>query len=451
MPRPSTVTFAEVLVDSADGRAYHVEARPAEQGRNVLVDSSTGHVITPEDQNTRTVVHEYGGGAAAVHRGRAVISDVKSSLAYELKRQGDSWSGARRIVPDNNALRYADFAPHPTDDDLTLAICEDHTVDQPAQVVNSVVLIRSAAQSIETIASGADFYAAPRWNADGSHLCWIEWRHPYMCWECSEVYVTSIDGGGKVGKAEKVAGSTDGSESISQCRWALDGKTLLFLSDVSGYYNLRAWTTTEPKVKTLLPTSAKTDLGSPVRCFLSSSPSIISSGTGLAAESVRLSKTETWASLTITHRSTFQPLTEDLVLVRTKPSELSLFSLSSGSMRPLDASSDNLYSQLRVIHKNKAICQLSSLTSPARLVTFDPSAETLDFETIKRTTDTQSDDGYVSKPREIIFEAGPDPGMSSKVEAYAWYYEPKNKDFEGVEGSKPPLIIKCHGALLPPP
>jgi hypothetical protein len=169
------------LTDRTDGSLYHVEGRPAENGCNVLVDSRTGQTITPTGQNTRTRVHEYGGGAAAVHRGRAVLSDVGTGLAYELARSGawkgsiyfqsssagagDVWSEARRIVPDNPALRYADFAAHPIDSDLTLAVCEDHTIDEPAAVANSIVLIRSATQTVTQLASGADFYAAPRWSS----------------------------------------------------------------------------------------------------------------------------------------------------------------------------------------------------------------------------------------------------------------------------------------------
>jgi dipeptidyl aminopeptidase/acylaminoacyl peptidase len=147
------------------------------------------------------------------------------------------------------------------------------------------------------------------------------------------------------------------------------------------------------------------------------------------------------------HRSTFQPLTADCVIVRTTPSELSLLSLSDGSLRRLTTPPDHLFSHIRVASSNLVLCVVSGLTSAARLVTFNPQAEEIRFETLKLTSKHSVDDGYISKPREIAFQAGPDPGQANSVEAYAWLYEPANKDHEGPEGAKPPLIIKCHGAL----
>lgn len=68
---------------------------------------------------------------------------------------------------ESDVYRYADFAPHPSDPSLLVSVLEDHTIDVPADVVNSLVLLSSQTASIHPVASGKDFYAAPRWSLSG--------------------------------------------------------------------------------------------------------------------------------------------------------------------------------------------------------------------------------------------------------------------------------------------
>src|SRR5262249_57872450 len=49
------------------------------------------------------------------------------------------------------------------------------------------------------------------------------------------------------------------------------------------------------------------------------------------------------------------------------------------------------------------------------------------------------DDGHVSVPRPIEF-----PTEGGAV-AHAFFYPPKNRDFVGPPGEKPPLIVMSHG------
>ena len=83
------------------------------------------------------------------------------------------WGEPRSIVPKNEALRYADFDMHPRNSDVILAICEDHTKPAPADVVNSVVIIDASKRTVTPFATGHDFYAAPRWSADGSRVIYV--------------------------------------------------------------------------------------------------------------------------------------------------------------------------------------------------------------------------------------------------------------------------------------
>ncbi len=51
-------------------------------------------------------------------------------------------------------------------------------------------------QQVETLVSGADFYASPTISGDGSRLAWLEWSHPYMPWDQTRLMCADIDLGG---------------------------------------------------------------------------------------------------------------------------------------------------------------------------------------------------------------------------------------------------------------
>ena len=87
---------------------------------------------------------------------------------------------------------------------------------------------------VSTLATGADFYAAPRVSADGSLLAWVQWNHPNMPWDSTELWVADFDDGVSR-NARVVAGGAD--ESIVQPEWAPDG-SLYFCSDRNDWWNL---------------------------------------------------------------------------------------------------------------------------------------------------------------------------------------------------------------------
>ncbi|KAJ1788886.1 Esterase lipase thioesterase active site, partial [Coemansia sp. RSA 2399] len=54
--------------------------------------------------------------------------------------------------------------------------------------------------------------------------------------------------------------------------------------------------------------------------------------------------------------------------------------------------------------------------------------------------------GYLSVPREVVFDTRLPPfDKDDGAQAYAYYYPPANKDFRGMEGEKPPLLVLGHG------
>src|SRR5262249_8466115 len=95
---------------------------------------------------------------------------------------------------------------------------------------NTVVAVDLTTGAETVLASGHDFYAAPRMSADG-RLAYLAWDHPNMPWDGCVLYVAAADGSG----ATVVAGGPE--ESLTQLTWAPDGP-LYSPSDRSGFWNI---------------------------------------------------------------------------------------------------------------------------------------------------------------------------------------------------------------------
>jgi hypothetical protein len=99
--------------------------------------------------NARSRVHEYGGGQAVAvgNTGATITSDFATNALISTLTEGQS-SSRCCTLSGSKPYRYADMALDPIDADgrgnrsrLVFAIREDHTVDVPAHVVNSVVVL----------------------------------------------------------------------------------------------------------------------------------------------------------------------------------------------------------------------------------------------------------------------------------------------------------------------
>ena len=73
------------MVDRVTSEVYHIESRPSEAGRNVLVRTASGQEIVGVGWNVRTTVQEYGGGAAIVHNNIAYFSNLSDGCVYQVK------------------------------------------------------------------------------------------------------------------------------------------------------------------------------------------------------------------------------------------------------------------------------------------------------------------------------------------------------------------------------
>ena len=224
------MSISEVVPDGDD--VWWAESRPDNRGRTTIVrwrDGSTEDV-TSLDSNVRTSVHEYGGGAWWADRGVLYYVEFDDQRLRRLEPGGEPVVlTAEADTP--RALRYADGRPTP-DGDWYVCVHERHGDGEP---VNEIVAVATdGSMRTEVIASGADFYASPRVSPDGRSIVWIQWMHPDMPWDATELWIADLDGAAASGH-RKLAGN--GDEALQEPLWWSDG-TLVVVTDRDNWWNL---------------------------------------------------------------------------------------------------------------------------------------------------------------------------------------------------------------------
>ena len=388
-----TIDLGEIHLVGDD--VYWVEMRAAEQGRSVVMrrtaDGKTSDV-TPRSFNARTRVHEYGGGAYVVADGTILFSNFDDQRLYR-QRLGER---PEPITPAVD-LRYADGVFDRRRGRL-ICVREDHTVAgrEAANTLVSVDLKRGGGGGV--LASGNDFYAAPRLSPDGSHLAWMAWNHPNMPWDGCELWAAEVKEDGSLGRREKVAGGPE--ESIFQPEWSPDG-VLHFVSDRTNWWNLYRWR--NGKAEPLAPMEA--DFGAPHWRFEMCTYAFESAGRIIC---------------TCTQNGTWRLATLDT---------------GTGKFDWIKAP----YSQIGSVRARpgRAFFVAASPTETASLVQLD--LATSRGEVLRRSSSITTDSGYLSVPEAIEFltEGG--------NTAHAFFYPPKNRDWAGPPNERPPLLVISHG------
>ena len=460
---PSPIDPADV---AADGRAfetvhvdgvyaYWLERRPSEGGRSVvcrrpLTADAAGpegkpgadrvEEVTPAEFDVRTLVYQYGGGDLCVDNGVLIASRMDDGRLYRFDL--DDTGGDRSTTlpvegtpitpepPEPLAYRYADMTPDP-DAAAVYAVRERHVGDDAAdEPVNELVWIPTSRDGDDggteptVVASGADFYAAPRPSPDGGRLAYLRWDHPNMPWDGTELVVVDIDSGSAVGDERVIAGGP--TESICSPKWSPDG-TLHAVSDRTGWWNLYRFDTDEAsedgpgKGRNLY--EARVEFGVPQWRLGPSTYAFLEDGR--------------------------------IVTLATEAGE--------PSVRVLDPDAGTLsdpglgYTSIRPASIRSAgdrVVFIGRRTdAPAAVVVWEPeTAERGDATNrgtsrrLRESTDEPIDDAYVPRPKAITFETGDTVGASEDV-AHAHYYPPRNPDVEAPppEVERPPAVVMVHG------
>lgn len=390
---PSPITARSMVADAAlpvslwhqRGRMWWTESRPAESGRNALVCDGRdlwGSV------SVRTRVHSYGGGAWWPDGTDGVYAcDDSDGRLWHIPAEGEP----RPVSPEPafaHGLRYADGRP---DGDGTVCVRENHQAGRESggEEANEIVrLSRNGTGEPEIVATGADFYGWPRPSPDGRRLAWVQWNHPNMPWDQTELWV---DGQCAV----------SGIGSVVEPQWGPDGG-LYVVSDHKGWWNLYRLEGSD-----LVPVfELDAETHRPAWVFDDPSYAVCDDNT-VAVAAMRGSLAELWA-------------------VPPDGAEPRLLDLPWTS-----------YASVRAAGPH-AICAI--VASPTQ----QPTAVRIDVadgshEVIRPPARAAVDPGYLSNPRPISFPT------TGGAEAHGLYYPPAHPTAQAPAEEKPPLLVLGHG------
>jgi dipeptidyl aminopeptidase/acylaminoacyl peptidase len=390
-----TVGLAALGYDGDD--VYWIESRPAENGRHVVVrrtpDGKTEDV-TPSPFYARSRVHEYGGGAVVVHSGTVYFSNFTDQRIYYHK-PGEE---LRPLTPDTGAKMF--YADGVIDEKRNRLVCirEDHTQgDREAQ--NTVVAIDlDKGGEGDILVSGADFYSNPRVSPDGTFLCWLQWNHPNMPWDGTELWVARVGDDGSLSNREKIEGSE--RVSVFQPQWSPTG-VLHFVSDRTNWWNI--YRSRGGAIEPIAPMEAE------------------------FAEAQWTFGVSTYA-FTAPQRIICR-------YVQNGVWNLAWIDTASGVLQDINSP----YTGIDDIcaKPGRAVFVASSPNQPAAIVEFDFEANA--FHVLARSTEAGIDPEYLAEPEAIEF------ATENGKTAHAFYYEPQNREFEGPRDERPPLLVIGHG------
>lgn len=235
------LSFPTVIGDDV----WWQESRPEESGRTTVMRN--GREVLPPPWNARTRVHEYGGKSYLPTPRGLVFANYEDQRLHVLT-PGDA--RPRPLTPEPaipGGLRYADLVLSPDGAEIW-CVCEGHVAAPavegapvpPAGVRRAIVGIpldgRAANDpgAINEMVTGSDFYASPIPSPSGGHLAWVQWNHPRMPWDGTELRVGVLDQG-RVVSPRTVKGGM--SESVLAPLWR-DDTSLYVVSDWPGWWNV---------------------------------------------------------------------------------------------------------------------------------------------------------------------------------------------------------------------
>jgi dipeptidyl aminopeptidase/acylaminoacyl peptidase len=384
-----SVRLGQIIVDGID--IYWSEQRPSEGGRVTIVRrcaDETVEDVLPSGYSVRTKVHEYGGAAFWVDAGDVWFCNDIDQRIYAAGRDGKP----EPLSPEG-LYRYADLIVDRGRERL-ICVREDHTgVGEPE---NALVAIGFDGKVV-VLSSGADFYAAPRLSHNGEDIAWVQWRHPNMPWDETELMLSGVDKAGHLTEAMCVTGE---GEAVLQPEFGPDG-SLFYVSDRSGWWNLyRLGVECDTCVYAI-----DAEFGLPhwvfgMRTYDFSAPDRI-----VAA------------------------------FLLDGISKLAEIDLSNGAMRTIPVPHIDI-GGLRAWDGH--VCYIGgSMRAPSALVKVN--LENGSVVTIRRSQETVTDAGVVSIAQPVVFKTTDDEV------AHGFFYPPMNDGFSSVGDELPPLIVKSHG------
>ena len=224
---PLWVARQKVSLDelaAAEGALWWLQGWPQDGTTRLM--RQAGHdapaPVTPCGFSVGGWLHGYGGGSYAVHGDTCWVISGEDSGLYRL----DLATGVLDLVLAGDGFLYGDLRACPLG---VLAVSGSDDGDE-------LILVDREGKQARTLVKSAGFLAAPCLRE--GRLAFLEWDADQMPWDGSRLQVATLAADGSVAQSLVIAGGA--AESVVQPAWGPDG-SLYYMSDRSGWWNLRRW------------------------------------------------------------------------------------------------------------------------------------------------------------------------------------------------------------------
>lgn len=371
---------------------YWVESRPWDGGRNMIMrrhPDGTVEDLLPSGFSHHSRVHEYGGKAYTVADNQLYFVNGADQRIYQLQLDGSD----EPIPLTSSGPRFADLVMDSQRRQL-IAVCEDHRDDREPENYLAAIPLDSKHPQVQKLVSGADFYAYPGISPDGRKLSWIQWCHPHMPWDCTQLWQASLSEG-KVSDQMLVAGGSN-DQAIFQPRWSPDNR-LFYISDANNWWNLYS-------AESGMLLNMQAEFATPLWQLGMSSYDFIDTNTLGCL----------WTEGGVWHCGT---LTVD-----------------SGKLTRMES----LHT-----HRLSACCHQGALymvagtpTAADQIISVDTAENSV---SVYSPANLDIEAGNLAKPESVCFAS------ADGQEVQGFFYPPTHSLYKGQEGELPPVILICHG------
>jgi dipeptidyl aminopeptidase/acylaminoacyl peptidase len=378
------------FIQSQGDNLYWVEGRPWDAGRSVIMcRDRAGQIrdLLPAPFSHHSKVHEYGGMAYVADQSYLYFGNATDQCIYQLDLQANI---APRAITSPE-LRFADLVLDTAQQQL-IAVGEKHHQDREPE--NFVAAINIASGEVSTLSSGADFYAYPRISPDGQQLCWIQWQHPNMPWDCTQLWRGTLSPQGLT-EAELVAGG-DNNQAIFQPVWSPDNQ-LYYVTDKNNWWNIH-------RADGTAVLSKEAEFATPLWQFGMSTYDFIDANTIGCL----------WTGEGQWHSG--------------------FIDITSGQLREAQSQYSSL--EAACCHQGRLYMVAGAAALANQIVGIDQDGQ---VRSIYAPSTLDLNDKDLAQPESLFFPSG------NGEQVHAFFYPPTNALYRGADNELPPVIALCHG------
>ena len=384
------VRLGEIVTDGDD--VWWAESRPDEGGRTVIVRN--GKDQTDKKTNVRTLVHEYGGSAWWVRNGTLVYSQYLDQRLYRRDKSGDSIP----LTPESEtqqSYRYAD-GRITNNEDWYVCVRETHTSsdEEPSNEIVAVPL--DGSQQIRVLVSGPDFVSSPRVSKEGDQIAWVQWNHPNMPWDDTQLCIASLEE--MVLSNQKVTKSK--AESFFQPEWDDQGN-LHVVSDRNNWWNLFRVDQSTNEIDLTSLTNIEAEIGLPQWVFGQSRYAFVGDEIWFVYREAGIDKLATLSS--------------------------------NGQFEQIKIDATEIESVTN--YQDGIVATVSSWKAESSVM-FINSEE---VRPLSKTRNLDIGESWFPVPETFTYQT------SDSEKAHALFYSPTNPEYEIHKNENPPLIVLAHG------